>query len=172
VLPDVLDDLYTAVRVQLAGALGVTADEVEPLHGVAVRLGPLRADLDVPDAIGVAVDATAEEIEPMVGQTLGALGSTVETWLLTCVCQSGDGKDDLMAATRRVWWLRSQLKAALPGLLGPALSGAPALGVSPGTWEAEEVSHSYRPARTDAGALALVEVTIRVQTIEQETRSE
>lgn len=172
-LPDLLEDLYTAVQVQLAGSLGVTVDELEPDQGVAVRLGPLRADLDTPDAVGIAVDATAEDIEAGVGQTLGSLGSTVETWDITCVCQSGNGADDLLAATRRAWWLRGQLKAALRALLGPALSPSPPpLGVTPGTWEAEEVGHSFRPARTNDGAIALVEVTIRVQTIEQETQSE
>lgn len=171
-LPDLLDDLYVAVRAQLAGALGVGPGEVEPQHGIAVRFGPLSADLDVPDAIGVAVDATSEEIESAIGQTLGSLGSTVEMWDITCLCQSGNGADDLSAATRQAWWLRGQLKAALRGLLGPTPGGSPALGVRAGTWEVEEVSHAYRPLRTNAGALATVEVTIRVQTIEQELHSE
>lgn len=146
-LPVVLERLYGAVQAQLSGE-----------QGVAVKLGPLREDLDTPDAVGVAVDAVSEELEPAVGQTLAELGSTRESWAITCVAQALSGDDDLVAATARAWWLVRRLEAALPALLE-----------LDGVWEAEPVSHGFRPVRTDQGALAIVEVALRVQTIEQET---
>lgn len=145
-LPDVLEQLHGLVVEQLV-------DEPD----TAVKLGPLRADLDEADAVGIGVDAGTEEGEPARSVTLRGLRSRRETQEITCVAQSLNGDDDLALACRRAHALVAEVESVLPRLVED---------LEP-VWEAAVASYAYRPVRTEQGALAVLEFVVRVEAMEE-----
>ena len=141
-LPEVLETLFR-----------LTEERMRTDVDVSVKLGPLRADLDTLDAIGVGVDGTGEDQEPASAQTLHGLAWRSEAFDITCVAQSLNGDDDLAAACRRAYALFAEVEAVVPELADLAE-----------VWEARIVSHAYRPLRTDQGAMAVVEFVVHVDT--------
>lgn len=148
-LPQVLEQLY---------ALAVEHLAAEP--DTAVKLGPLRADLDEMDAVGIGVDAGTEEGEPARAQTLRGIRTRRDTQDITCVAQSLNGDDDLAVAARRAFALMAEVESLLPQLVE-------AVGA---VWEAVVATYAYRPVRTEQGALAVLEFVVRVEAMEQEHR--
>lgn len=147
-LPQILEALYA-----------LTQDEATQAEDLAVKLGPLRQDLDERDAIGVGVDAGTEEGEP-AGITSARVGlRRADSYTITCVAQSFDGDDDLAAACRRANGLLVFVEAAVARLEE-----------TEGVWSAEVAGHAYRPLRTDQGALAVIESSVRVEAMRQEQR--
>ena len=154
-LPEVLDALYALVREE-AGV----PDGGDVVGDLAVKDGPLRQDLDERDAIGIGVDAGTEEGEP-AGIASARIGlRRQDSFTITCVAQSLDGDDDLAAARRRANALLVFVEAAVTRL--EETVGA--------VWSAETVGHAYRPLRTDNGALAVIESSVRVEAMRQEQR--
>lgn len=149
-LPQILEQLYALVIAEAGDA-----------EDLAVKLGPLSADLDERDAIGVGVQATTEDSEP-VGIATARVGLRAgDSYTITCVTQSFDGDDDLAAACRRASGLIEVLEAAVARLedaVGPV-------------WSAEVAGHAYRPLRLEGGgALAAFESTVQVEAMRQEQR--
>lgn len=155
-LADLLDTFYALVR-EVAGV--PDGGDVVPERDLAVKDGPLSSDLDQANAIGVGVDAGTEEGEPAGVSSARVSLRRQDSFTITCVTQSLNGDDDLPAARREANALLAIVEAAVARLEE-----------TEAVWSAEVVGHAYRPLRTDNGALAVIESSVRVEAIRMEQR--
>lgn len=122
------------------------------LGGGKVRVddGPPVDGIDVGDALGVGLgvqDATGSQVATSYGY-----GSREHGFDVTCVAQSWSGDTDLAAVRTRVYEMLGAAQRALD--LFRDLGGVV-------DW-ARVTRHTYRGTRDEAGALALIEFTVRV----------
>lgn len=124
--------------------------------GQAVRVddGPPITDLDEPDAIGVGV--SVETGAPGTAHRGFHVGSTDESFGLTCVAQSWSGDTELATRRTRVFELLDTVDTVL--------EQTPDLGLPGRVIDARIESWDYRPIQDGRGCLALVEFTVRINT--------
>lgn len=120
------------------------------LDGVRVDDGPPVEDMDDGRAIGVGV--SVQDVNGAQVTSGYDLGGRNDSFDIACAAQCWSGDTDMPAMRTQVY--------ALFDLIGALLAANPDLG-GVVTW-ARMVRHAYRPMQDRAGALALIEFTVRV----------